>query len=180
MTSMVTSNQKMRYRSPKPPVIQSSTISWEGKIPQKSELSDPPKPLLKPSVCCNNNLMISSLSLDTAMAKGVKPWVFYPPNLSGIVTSTHQFPPPRWPTKQPLTRTRRSALELIRTRKAPTCDVAAAKCKARPRKWSKKMYLKVDAFFILIYWEKQKRTRKRHVLYLMQMLVPFKIHNLES
>ena len=72
---------------------------WEGKIPQKSELSDPPD-LIKPSVCCNNNLMISSLSLDTAMAKGVKPWVFNRQVTSGIVTSTHQFPPPPKVTNQ--------------------------------------------------------------------------------
>ena len=36
-------------------------------------------------------------------------------------------------SKLPLTRTRKSALELIRTRRAPTWDVAAAKCKARPQ-----------------------------------------------
>ena len=45
--------------------------------------------------------------------------------------------------KVPLTRTRRSALELIRTRKAPTWDVAAAKCRARPCRKSKR-YRQVD------------------------------------
>ena len=36
------------------------------------------------------------------------------------------------PIEEPFTRTCKSALELIKTRKAPTCAVAAAKCKARP------------------------------------------------